>query len=123
MAYKKIKDNISINEIKSDRNREIIQKMYEQLEKGDSNIVNILDIFTDESIVNYLSGIMATDFEITEVTKCIDDIIINYEKEKLITRRNDIIKKLEDTDKLTQDEIASLEKELSDSIIKLARMK
>ena len=122
-AYKKIKDNISINEIKSDRNREIIQKMYEQLEKGDSNIVNILDIFTDESIVNYLSGIMATDFEITEVTKCIDDIIINYEKEKLITRRNDIIKKLEDTDKLTQDEIASLEKELSDSIIKLARMK
>ena len=72
---------------------------------------------------NYLSGIMATDFEITEVTKCIDDIIINYEKEKLITRRNDIIKKLEDTDKLTQDEIASLEKELSDSIIKLARMK
>ena len=46
-----------------------------------------------------------------------------YEKEKLITRRNDIIKKLEDTDKLTQDEIASLEKELSDSIIKLARMK
>ena len=123
LAYKKIKDNISINEIKSDRNREIIQKMYEQLEKGDSNIVNILDIFTDESIVNYLSGIMATDFEITEVTKCIDDIIINYEKEKLITRRNDIIKKLEDTDKLTQDEIASLEKELSDSIIKLARMK
>ena len=66
---------------------------------------------------------MATDFEITEVTKCIDDIIINYEKEKLITRRNDIIKKLEDTDKLTQDEIASLERELSDSIIKLARMK
>ena len=110
LAYKKIKDNISINEIKSDRNREIIQKMYEQLEKGDSNIVNILDIFTDESIVNYLSGIMATDFEITEVTKCIDDIIINYEKEKLITRRNDIIKKLEDTDKLTQDEIASLER-------------
>ena len=66
---------------------------------------------------------MATDFEITEVTKCIDDIIINYEKEKLITRRNDIIKKLEDTDKLTQDEIAGLERELSDSIIKLARMK
>ena len=123
LAYKKIKENISINEIKSDKNREIVQKMYEQLENGNSNIVNILDIFTDESIVNYLSGIMATDFEITEVTKCIDDIIINYEKEKLITKRNNIIKKLEDTDKLTQDEIASLEKELSDSIIKLARMK
>ena len=30
LAYKKIKDNISINEIKSDRNREIIQKMYDE---------------------------------------------------------------------------------------------
>lgn len=123
IAYQKLKDNIEIHDIKSQRNREILQKLYEELKKGNSNIVNILDIFKEEEIVNHLSGIMATDFEITEVEKCIEDVISNYQKEKLITKRNNIIKKLEDTDKLTQDEIANLEKELSELIIKLARMK
>lgn len=105
------------------KNKEILQKLYEELEKGNSNIVNIIDIFQDESIINHLSGIMATDFEISEVSKCIDDIISNYEKDKLISKRNEIIKKLENTEQLTKDEIANLEKELNDSIIKLAKMK
>lgn len=122
-AYLKLKNIIKIEDIKSTENKEILQKLYEELEKGDSNIVNILDIFQDESIINHLSGIMATDFEISEVSKCIDDIINNYEKDKLISKRNDIIKKLENTDQLTNDEIANLERELSDSIIKLAKMK
>ncbi len=122
-SYKKIRENIGVDDIKTQKNKEILQKLYEELEKGNSNIVNILDIFKDEEIVNHLSGIMATDFEITEVTKCIDDVISNYEKDKLITKRNEIIKKLEDTDKLTQDEVANLERELSELIIRLARMK
>ena len=122
-SYKKLKEKISVDDMKLQKNKEILQSLYEELEKGNSNIVNILDIFKDEEIINYLSGIMATDFEIVEVTKCIDDVISNYEKDKLITKRNDIIKKLEDTDKLTQDEIANLERNLSELIIKLARMK
>lgn len=122
-SYKKLKEKISVDDMKLQKNKEILQSLYEELEKGNSNIVNILDIFKDEEIINYLSGIMATDFEIVEVTKCIDDVISNYEKDKLITKRNNIIKKLEDTDKLTQDEIANLEKNLSELIIKLARMK
>ncbi|MBO5349565.1 MAG: DNA primase [Clostridia bacterium] len=123
VSYKKLKENIGVEDIKAQKNKQILQKLYEELEKGNSNIVNILDIFQDEDIVNHLSGIMATDFEITEVAKCIDDVISNYEKDKLITKRNDIIKKLEDTNKLTQDEVANLERELSELIIKLARMK
>lgn len=122
-SYQKLKENISVDDMKLQKNKEILQSLYEELEKGNSNIVNILDIFKDEEIINYLSGIMATDFEIVEVTKCIDDVISNYEKDKLITKRNNIIKKLEDTDKLTQDEIANLERNLSELIIKLARMK
>ena len=66
---------------------------------------------------------MATDFEITEVKKCIEDVIVNYEKDKLIAKRNNIIKQLENTNELTKDEVANLEKELSGLIIKLARMK
>ncbi|MBR2704755.1 MAG: DNA primase [Clostridia bacterium] len=122
-AYSKIKDNISLDLIKSDINKKIIEKLYEELEKGNNNVTTILDVFKEEDIVNHLSGIMATDFEITEVKKCIEDVILNYEKDKLIAKRNNIIKQLENTNELTKDEVASLEKELSELIIKLARMK
>ena len=122
-TFQKLKSNIGIEDIKSDKNKRILQKLYEELESGNNNITNVLDFFEEEDIVNHLSGIMATDFEITEVGKCIEDVIINYEKDKLISKRNNIIKKLENTNELTSDEVASLEKELSELIIKLARMK
>ena len=123
-SYEKIRKNINVEDIKSQINKEILAKLYEELEKGNSNnIVNVLDIFQDEQIVNHLSGIMATDFEITEVSKCIDDVIINYGKDKLTNKRNEIIKKLENTEGLTKDEIANLERSLSEVIIQLARMK
>lgn len=123
ISYKKLHENIKYEDMKSEKNKEILQKLYEEIEKGNSNIKNILDIFKNEEIVNYLSGIMATDFEITEVNKCIDDVINNYEKDKMINERNEIIKKLENTEGLTQDEVANLEKNLNQVIIKLARMK
>lgn len=122
-AYKTIKDNISLDLIKSERNKKIVEKLYDELEKGNNNVTTILDVFKEEDVVNHLSGIMATDFEITEVKKCIEDVILNYEKDKLIAKRNNIIKQLENTNELTKDEVASLEKELSELIIKLARMK
>ena len=122
-TFQKLRANVRIEDIKSDKNKKILQKLYEELGSGNDNITNVLDFFEDEDVVNHLSGIMATDFEITEVGKCIEDVIINYEKDKLISKRNNIIKKLENTNELTSDEIASLEKELSELIIKLARMK
>ena len=123
-SCEKIMKNISVEDIKSQKNKGIIAKLYEEIEKGNiNNMVNVIDIFQDEDIVNHLSGIMATDFEITEVTKCIDDLLTGYEKDKLTNKRNKIIKKLENTEGLTKDEIANLERSLSEIIIKLARMK
>ena len=122
-AFQTLHSNIQLDDIKSEKNKKILKKLYEELEKGNTNTISILDDFKEEEIVNHLSGIMATDFEITELKKCIDDVITNYEKDKLITKRNDIIKKLENTNELTKDEVANLEKELSELIIKLARMK
>lgn len=123
LAYSKIKENIEIDSIKSSVNKEILKKLYEELEKGNSNTESILDIFEDDKIVSHLSGIMATDFEIIEVSKCIDDVIYAYEKDKLTNRKNQIIKQLENTAGLTKDEVANLERNLSEIIIKLARMK
>lgn len=124
-SYKKLKTNISYQDMKITKNQEIVKKVYEEIEKGNSTIIksNVLDFFDDEQIINYLTGIMAYNFEVSEISKCIDDILINYEKDNLSAYKNEIIKQLENTDKLTKDEIASLEKELSNVIIKLARMK
>ena len=97
--------------------------MYEEYKNGNSNINNILDLFeNDEKTINYITGIMATDYEITDVNKSIKDIIHIYEKEKLINNKNEIIKKLEDKNLKPEDK-SNLEKELSNIIIKLARIK
>lgn len=121
-SFKKIKDVISIDLIQLEKNKQIINKLYEELEKGNIN-TDILNSFEDDEMINYLSGIMASDFEITDVNKAIDDMISIYIKEKLTARRNEIIRKLENTSELSNEEITSLEKELNDIILKLAKIK
>ena len=124
-TYNKIKNVINIEDIRELHNREIIKKLYEQLENGNSNSIknNVLEIFQDEELTNILTGIMVYDFEVNEIDKCIDDVLNNYEKDSLILIRNSIIKQLENTNNLTKEEVASLEKELNNVIIKLARIK
>ena len=121
-AFQKIKQEISTDMLKIERNKNIVSKLYEKIEKGNSNIDNIINWFSDEETINYLTGIMAYDFEITEVNKCIEDILNTYRKEKLVDERNKIIENLENKS-LTQEEIVILERKLSDIIIKLAKMK
>ena len=121
-SYLKISNEISPNELKIEMNKKILSKLYEELQKGNSNTNNATDWFSDEETINYLTGIMAYDFEITELNKCIDDILYTYRKEKMISERNEIINKLEKKD-LSTDEIANIEKRLSEIIVKLAKMK
>ena len=121
-SYNKIKACISIDDMKDEKNKAILKRLYEEFEKGNSNTNHVLNWFEDEEIINELSWIMAYDFEITEVNKCIDDIINLYEKEKVISERNMIIKELERQD-LTEEETRNLETRLSQIIIMLAKMK
>ena len=121
-SYSEIRKNIDINDFKSIRNQAIVKKLYEELEKGNSNINNVIDWFEEEETINYLSWILAYDFEITEVNKCIKDLINIYSKENMLKQRNEIIRQLERTD-LQKEESAELEKMLNEIIIKLAKMK
>ena len=65
---------------------------------------------------------MADDYEIKNDEKAVLDLINNYRKEKLINRKKEIINSLND-EKLSSQELASLEKELQDLIIELAKIK
>ena len=65
--------------------------------------------------------VMATDYEIEDTEKAIDDILQKYEREKLDFRKREILKQLDlekDGEKKKQ-----LGKELSDIIIALAKIK
>lgn len=121
-SYNKIKQEINIEDIKNEKNKAIIKKLYEELEKGNSITSHVLDWFEDEQIVNEISWILAYDFEITEVNKCIEDILKVYSKEKIILQRNEIIKQLDRKD-LSENEKNELEEKLNNIIIQLAKNK
>lgn len=125
-SYERLKNIFENDLIKVDTNKQIINKLNEEYEKGNINIENILDLFVEnQETVNYLSGIMSSDFEITDVEKCIDDILVTYRKELLIKQRNEVLAKIENSksQNLTKEEVASLEEQLNNIIIKLAKMK
>ena len=95
--------------------------MYEEFEKGNSNINGILDNL-DEEEQNHITMIMADDYELNNMEKAIDDIIQSYEKDKLNERKFQILEELENGN-LEDTKKKEYEKELSDIIIKLAKIK
>lgn len=122
-VYEQIKDILLPRDFKKEQNKKIMQKLYEEFEKGNSNINNILEIFNDdEEIISILTGIMADDFEIKDDKKAIEDLVNNYKKEKLANRKREIIDSLND-ENIDKQESVNLEKELQDIILKLAQIK
>ena len=90
--------------------------------KEEENTESILNWFEDTEIINYITGILAYDFELTDINKGIEDIEKIYKKNKLIKRRDEIIEKI--NDKTTPKEQAlELSKELNSIIINLAKIK
>lgn len=122
-VYEQIKKILSPEDFRKEQNQKIMQKLYEEFEKGNSNINNILEWFNDdEEIISILTGIMADDYEIKDDKKAILDLINNYKKEKLINRKKEIINCL-NAGEVSEEETKSLEQELNDIILKLAKMK
>ena len=122
-VYNEIKEILTPNDFKKEENKEIVKKLYEEFEKGNSNINNILELFDNkEEIISTITGIMADDYEIKDDEKAIKDLIKSYKKEKLTNRKREIIELLNNKDSNSQD-IDNLEKELQDIIIKLTQIK
>ena len=65
---------------------------------------------------------MADDYEIKNDKKAIEDLVNNYQKERLLNRKKEIINNLSSSS-LESGIAKDLEKELHDIIIKLAQIK
>lgn len=119
-SYKKIKSVISENNMKLEENQKILKKMYEEIEKGNINI-DILNYFEEQNIIDHISGIMSYDFEISDLNKCIEDVVNTYEKDKLINRRQEILDIIKNGQGFSEEELNNLEDELSNIVIKLKK--
>ena len=115
-----IRQNIKIEDFKDELNQQIAKKLYEEFEKGNSNINGILDNLGEEE-QNHITAILAEDYGIEDIEKAIDDIMQSYEKEKLTQRKFEIVE-LIDTE-IDENKKKELGKELSDIIIRLAKIK
>lgn len=115
-----LRQNIKVEDFQDEVNKKIAQKLYEEFEKGNSNINAIIDnLEQDEQ--NQITMIMSEDYEITDIEKAIDDVVQAYEREKLNTRKFEILELLDKN--LENDQKKELEKELSNIIIRLAKIK
>ena len=118
--FQKIKEKIKPEDFISKINKKIAKELYNELEKEDCNINKLIDTF-DETMQSHITMLMATDFEIEDVDKAVEDILTKYEKERLENRKREILKQLEieqDAQKKTQ-----LGKELSNVIIALSKIR
>lgn len=119
--YATIKQNMKIEDFKYELNKKIIETLYQELEKENSNINVILDKLEDQQIQNHLTAIMAEDYGITDNQKAIEDIVKKYEKEKLEKRRDELIRQssIEENPEKKKD----LSKELNEIILKLVKIR
>ena len=74
-------------------------------------------------MISHITEIMAGDFEIADINKATDDLIAIYEKEKLLHKRDEILKSLENSSNLSIQETKKIENELNDITLKLAKIK
>lgn len=120
-TYKKIKENLKPEDFKYSLNRQIIEKLYEELEKENANILLVLDHIEKDEIKNHLTSIMAEDYGIVDNEKAIEDIFIKYKKEKLEKRRDEILQ--EEMQEENIEKKKELEQELNKIILELVKIK
>ena len=119
-TFKKIKEKIQPEDFKYELNKIIAEELYKELEKEESNINKLIDTF-DEKVQNHITSVMATDYEIENTEKAVDDIITKYIREKLDSKKKNILKQLEiENDEGKKKELG---RELSNVIIELAKIK
>ncbi len=122
-SYEPIVTNITLEDFKLEENKTIFEKILESPAENSEKILQMISNIEDQNIQSHVSEILVTDYEISSVEKCIEDVVNIYTKERLSERKLEIIKSLENSSSFSKEEIAKLEQELSEIIIELAKKK
>ena len=119
--FEKIKNNILPEDFKLNIHKEIVEILYKKLDKLNNSTNNIIDLFEKEEHISYITGIMSEDYQVTDDEKALNDIINRLNTEKLLNKKNEIIKKLDNPENMSEQEKNILEKQLSDILIRLKK--
>lgn len=121
-AKEMIQSNIGIEDLKIEENKVIFEKIMTSNEEDTEKITQLIANIEDENIQTHISIIMVTDYEITSLQKCLEDVIFTYNRERLQKRKLQIVKEIE-SENTTKEESDNLYAELQDIIAKLAKIK
>lgn len=116
-AYKQIVAEIHIEDFKSEVNKKILRKLYEEYANGKNNINNIINAFMeDEEAMSRLTEVMVDDYSIKDDDKAIKNAINTYKIEKLNNRKMELIER-QQTPGLSKDEQERIIAEINKIII------
>ena len=121
-SFVKLMSNIGLEDFKNEYNKIIFGKIKELEDVSETKIMQTIANIEDPELQRHVSELMVSDYEITSAEKCVDDLLLTYNKDRLNTRKLEIIKALESKE-LDKEQIASLEQELNTIIVELARRK
>ncbi len=122
-SFEAIVTNITLEDFKLETNKFIFEKILESPAEESEKILQTIANIEDPEIQSHVSEILVTDYEISSIEKCIEDVVNIYNKERLTNRKFEIIKQLDNSANMSKEEIARLEQELSEIIIELAKKK
>ena len=111
-----------MDDFKVEKYKKIYNKILDIVNNGNNNVYKEITNIEDEEFQSILSEILFTEYEINSVDKFVDDIINNYEKNKLNLRKQEILKEIK-IENLSEEEKLKLENELNEIITKLAKIK
>lgn len=113
-------NNVSSDDIEDENVRKIFDFILSLKDKYDINKIDILSKIQDEDMIKEITDIMYIDISGYE-EKLLQDVLKNKKKEKLFTRRDEIIKRL--TENISNDESEILKVELNQIVIELSKLK
>ena len=79
-TYQIIKENIAIDDFKSEINKKILSEIYTEIENKNYNINIILNHMQDDNLQDHITSIMTEDYGITDNKKAITEIIHKYKR-------------------------------------------
>ncbi len=120
-VYDRVKDKLSPNDFKDEKNKKIAKVLYEELEKGD--ISNVIGLFEgDEELISHITYILSEEPDISDVDKAVEDLVNKFLKENLLEEKNEILKKLV-SGNLSEEETINIENRLKEISKKLVSIK
>ena len=122
-SFEQIVTHITLDDFKLEENKLIFEKILESPAEESEKILQIIANIEDPAIQSHVSEILVTDYEISSVEKCIEDVVTIYNKDRLSNRKLEIVRMLDNSSMYTKEEVAKLEKELNEVIIELAKKK